>query len=141
MTDKTPVERLTARLLCVTPPDAAQEERMRRFLSQKYGAEVALSIEIDPSLRSGFRLSAGGEVYDWSAEGRLQQFRESVERARFTACKTAASSRCLNPAFRSSSCSPPAAKSARCSPWATASPWWKGWSTPPTAKFCSSSAA
>ena len=52
---------------------------MRRFLSQKYGAEVALSIEIDPSLRSGFRLSAGGEVYDWSAEGRLQQFRESVE--------------------------------------------------------------
>ena len=79
MTDKTPVERLTARLLCVTPPDAAQEERMRRFLSQKYGAEVALSIEIDPSLRSGFRLSAGGEVYDWSAEGRLQQFRESVE--------------------------------------------------------------
>ncbi len=79
MTDKTPVEQLTARLLCVTPPDAAQEERMRRFLSQKYGAEVALSIEIDPSLRSGFRLSAGGEVYDWSAEGRLQQFRESVE--------------------------------------------------------------
>ena len=79
MTDKSSAERLTARLLCVTPPDAAQEERMRRFLSQKYGAEVSLSVEIDPSLQSGFRLSVGSEVYDWSAEGRLQQFRESVE--------------------------------------------------------------
>ena len=79
MTDKSSAERLTARLLCVTPPDDAQEERMRRFLSHKYGAEVSLSVEIDPSLQSGFRLSVGSEVYDWSAEGRLQQFMESVE--------------------------------------------------------------
>ena len=79
MTDAMHEKGLTARLVCVTPPDPAQEEKMRRFLSHKYGTQVELTIERDPSLQSGFRLFAGGDVYDWSAEGRLRQFKDTIE--------------------------------------------------------------
>ena len=69
-----------ARLVCVTPPDPGQEARIRAFLASKYAEPVSLEIAVDPSLRSGFRLSVGSDVYDWSADGRLEQLREQVER-------------------------------------------------------------
>lgn len=78
MTD-TKQSRLTATLLCVTPPDEHQEQGIRAFLQKKYGEEVALTIQQDASLKSGFQLHVGSEVYDWSAKGRMEQFRQQVE--------------------------------------------------------------
>ena len=78
MTD-TKQSRLTATLLCVTPPDEHQEQGIRTFLQKKYGEDVALTIQQDSSLKSGFQLHVGSEVYDWSAKGRLEQFRQQVE--------------------------------------------------------------
>ncbi len=78
MTD-TKQSRLTATLLCVTPPDEHQEQGIRAFLQIKYGEDVALPIQQDASLKSGFQLHVGSEVYDWSAKGRMEQFRQQVE--------------------------------------------------------------
>lgn len=78
MTD-TKQSRLTATLLCVTPPDEHQEQGIRAFLQKKYGEDVALTIQQDSSLTSGFQLHVGSEVYDWSAKGRMEQFRQQVE--------------------------------------------------------------
>ena len=78
MTD-TKQSRLTATLLCVTPPDEHQEQGIRAFLQKKYGEDVALPIQQDASLKSGFQLHVGSEVYDWSAKGRMEQFRQQVE--------------------------------------------------------------
>lgn len=78
MTD-TKQSRLTATLLCVTPPDDHQEQGIRAFLQKKYGEDVALTIQQDASLKSGFQLHVGSEVYDWSAKGRMEQFRQQVE--------------------------------------------------------------
>ena len=78
MTD-TKQSRLTATLLCVTPPDEHQEQGIRAFLQKKYGADVALTIQQESSLKSGFQLHVGSEVYDWSAKGRMEQFRQQVE--------------------------------------------------------------
>lgn len=79
MTD-TKQSRLTATLLCVTPPDEHQEQGIRAFLQKKYGEDVALTIQQDASLKSGFQLHVGSEVYDWSAKGRMEQFRQQVEK-------------------------------------------------------------
>lgn len=78
MTD-TKQSRLTATLLCVTPPDEHQEQGIRAFLQKKYGEDVALTIQQDSSLKSGFQLHVGSEVYDWSAKGRMEQLRQQVE--------------------------------------------------------------
>ena len=78
MTD-TKQSRLTATLLCVTPPDERQEQGIRAFLQKMYGEDVALTIQQDASLKSGFQLHVGSEVYDWSAKGRMEQFRQQVE--------------------------------------------------------------
>lgn len=78
MTD-TKQSRLTATLLYVTPPDEHQEQGIRAFLQKKYGEDVALTIQQDSSLKSGFQLHVGSEVYDWSAKGRMEQFRQQVE--------------------------------------------------------------
>ena len=78
MTD-TKQSRLTATLLCVTPPDERQEQGIRAFLQKKYGEDVALTIQQDSSLKSGFQLHVGREGYDWSAKGRMEQFRQQVE--------------------------------------------------------------
>lgn len=69
---------LRAVLACVTPPDPAQEEAIRRMLREKYGEELTLEIVTDASLGGGFRLTVGSEVFDWSSEGRLKQFKDRL---------------------------------------------------------------
>ncbi len=76
---ETEQSRLTATLLCVTPPDERQVEGFRTFLADRYGAQVDLTIRQDASLKSGFQLCVGSEVFDWSAQGRMAQFRQHVD--------------------------------------------------------------
>ena len=72
-------ERMEARLLSSVRPTKAQEERFLAFLRKKYGPDAALSWQQSNAYPNGFRLEAGAEVYDWSAEGRLSQFKSALE--------------------------------------------------------------
>ena len=60
-------------------PSDVQVKRFTEFLSKKYGHPVTLKWEEEASLENGFRLTIGDEVFDWSVEGRLQQFKIKLE--------------------------------------------------------------
>ena len=74
---------LNARLLCVTPPNEAQEEGIRDFLKREFGVQqVDLQITRDSSLIGGFRLQAQGREYDRSIRGRLDEIRQELTQNR-----------------------------------------------------------
>lgn len=76
-------ENLNATLRCVTRPSAAQEEKIKTFLKNKYQTQnITLNILIDPSVRGGFILSANNDEYDWSTRSRQQQLQEQIQAAR-----------------------------------------------------------
>ena len=70
---------LEAVLRSAEAPSEAQQARFAAFLQKKYGQEVPLRWEKDPALEKGFRMEVGADLYDWSLEGRLRQFRERLE--------------------------------------------------------------
>ena len=63
-----------------TPPSAENKKRLEAFLKQTYAREFTLEWEQDDSLTGGFVLQVGTDVYDWSTEGRLRQFREQMRK-------------------------------------------------------------
>ena len=71
-------DKLHALLYCVTPPTEEQRKGLLGFLESKYGPSE-LEIVSDPSLKGGFVLHAGADVYDWSVKGRLRQLRRSLD--------------------------------------------------------------
>lgn len=62
-----------------TAPDQATKERLCKVLEKKYGSSVTIEWEKDSDLQDGFILQIGNEIYDWSIEGRLRQFKEHLE--------------------------------------------------------------
>ncbi len=70
---------LEAVLRSADAPSEAQRNRFAAFLKKQYGQEVPLRWEQDPALEKGFRMEVGADLYDWSLEGRLRQFRERLE--------------------------------------------------------------
>ena len=67
---------LTAELRSAKEPTQDQQRRFAEFLSKKYRRKVPLRWERDDSLRSGFQLRVGSDVYDWSLNGRVRQFQD-----------------------------------------------------------------
>ncbi|MBQ9535953.1 MAG: F0F1 ATP synthase subunit alpha [Clostridia bacterium] len=67
-----------------TPPDEQQKRRFESFLEKKYGTQVALIWKEDASVRGGFRLEIGSEVYDWSLRGRFLQLKDTLSELRPT---------------------------------------------------------
>ena len=70
---------LEAVLRSADAPSEAQRNRFAAFLKKQYGQEVPLRWEQDPALEKGFRMEVGADLYDWSLEERLRQFREQLE--------------------------------------------------------------
>ena len=66
-------------LYSAAAPTAEQTERFTAFLKRTYHQDISLSWEPDAALKNGFRLQVGSDLYDWSLEGRLRQFRERLE--------------------------------------------------------------
>ena len=62
------------------PPSEVQEAKFKEFLSEKYGEDISLVWKKDDSPKGGFRLKVGSEIYDWSLDGRLSQFKEAVSK-------------------------------------------------------------
>ena len=71
---------LRALLRGSVPPSKENRERLLAFLRRTYGSEFDLDWEQDDSLTGGFVLQVGTDVYDWSVEGRLRQFRDRLSR-------------------------------------------------------------
>lgn len=71
-----PNRTLTAQLYCVTPPTESQREALSDLIFRKHGVKPEIEVISDPSVKSGFKLAYGAELYDWSAEGRLRQLKE-----------------------------------------------------------------
>ena len=71
-----------------TPTDE-QLKKVQDFLEKKYSAAVAVIPKQDDSVRDGFRIEIGTSTYkwnldrifDWSAEGRAKQLKESISEA------------------------------------------------------------
>lgn len=61
------------------PPDETQKKRLCDFISEKNGNDTELVWKKSDEYPGGFRLEIGAEVYDWSIDARLEQFRDTVE--------------------------------------------------------------
>ena len=66
---------INATLYAPNPPSAEQSAKIKAFLSQKYESDVELVFTRDTSAVGGFRLEVGSDVYDFTAEGRLEQLK------------------------------------------------------------------
>ena len=58
-------------------PSPQQREKLQAFLEKRYGP-TTLEWVRDDSLKGGFRLRVGEDIYDWSVEGRLRQLQEKL---------------------------------------------------------------
>ena len=67
---------LTAELRSAKEPTKDQTRRFNLFLTHTYGRPVPLRWGQDDSLRSGFQLRVGSDIYDWSPNGRVRQFQD-----------------------------------------------------------------
>ncbi|MFR1632908.1 MAG: F0F1 ATP synthase subunit delta, partial [Oscillospiraceae bacterium] len=72
-----------ARLYCVNPPSDSQRRGMADFLERTYGVRPEIEIVLDKSLVGGFRLEYGDNVYDWSAQGRINKLKEEIKSTAF----------------------------------------------------------
>ena len=68
-----------ARLYCVTPPDERQLEGFGSFLERTYGVRPEIEIIKDPAIVGGFRLEFGDNVFDWSAQSRINKLKEDIK--------------------------------------------------------------
>ena len=68
-----------ALLRSAAAPAAPSRERLERFIAGKYGDDVKLVWEEDPQLADGFLLQVGTDIYDWTLEGRLRQFKRQLD--------------------------------------------------------------
>ncbi len=69
---------MRAELYSASAPSPEQKSRFEAWIEKKYGLEASLIWIEDSSLKGGFRLQVGSEVYDWSSEGRLAQLRDTL---------------------------------------------------------------
>ena len=71
---------LHVEIRCVTPPSAEQLDRIREFMSSRYGTDdTEIVIKRDPSVVAGFKIFVGDDNYDWSVLGRIRQLRRSFQ--------------------------------------------------------------
>ncbi|MCR5209492.1 MAG: F0F1 ATP synthase subunit alpha [Lachnospiraceae bacterium] len=68
-----------ALIFSATEPDERQKARFEAFLTDKYKVPYELVWELDESVGTGFRLKAGGDVYDWTEEGRFRQLADMLD--------------------------------------------------------------
>ena len=70
--------KLTAVIFSEKAPDEARQARFLGFIEKKYGSRAVLEWRCDESIKNGFRLEVGSDVYDWTTEGRLGQLKKEI---------------------------------------------------------------
>lgn len=66
-----------------TPPSRSQERRFVEFLNKKYNDSYSIIWKQTALPEGSFKLEVDSDVYDWSDEGRLHQFKETLSNIRF----------------------------------------------------------
>ena len=61
-------------------PNEKNCERLLAFLKKTYQQDVELEWQEDEHIQDGFLLQVGTDIYDWTIEGRLRQFKERLEK-------------------------------------------------------------
>ena len=69
---------ITAVIFSKNSPSEEQKVGFLSFLHKKYGEGTQLEWQKDDSIKSGFILKVGTDVYDWSLEGRIKQLKEAI---------------------------------------------------------------
>ena len=66
----------------VTAPDDEQLQGIKDFVAKQYNTtEFTFELEEDKTPGGGFVIQAGNDVFDWSTNGRMKQFREQLAKA------------------------------------------------------------
>ncbi|WP_322174750.1 F0F1 ATP synthase subunit alpha [Acutalibacter caecimuris] len=69
---------LRAVLRSAKEPSPEQLRRFSAFLEKTYQREIPIHWEKDEALRTGFRLQAGSDIYDWTPHGLARQFEDHL---------------------------------------------------------------
>ena len=70
----------TAVLYSNTPPSDEQEKKFIDFLKQRYNEDIPLVWKKTDIPEGGFKLEVGSEIFDWSINGRLAQFKDALSK-------------------------------------------------------------
>lgn len=71
---------LVAELIYVDVPSDTQLMGIKKFIEKEFHTDdVELELKNDPSIKSGFILRVGAKEYDWSEQGRIEQFETKVK--------------------------------------------------------------
>jgi F-type H+-transporting ATPase subunit delta len=71
-------QRYIAQVRVARPLEADQEQRLGASLARIYGREVALQVDVDPTVLGGIEVRVGDEVIDGTVERRLQSVRRTL---------------------------------------------------------------
>ena len=71
-------QRYVALVRVARPLEAAQEQRLGASLARIYGREVALQVDVDPTVLGGIEVRVGDEVIDGTVDRRLQDVRRQL---------------------------------------------------------------
>ncbi len=72
---------IAATLRCRSTPDNGRLSRFSDFIARKYGADFELEVVLDSTIDSGFVLTVGSDVYDWTGTGRISQLKRHLREA------------------------------------------------------------
>jgi F-type H+-transporting ATPase subunit delta len=73
-------QRSVAQVTSASELTAEQRDQLAETLNRIYGREVAVHVDVDPSLIGGLLIRVGDEVIDGSAAGRLEALRRQLAR-------------------------------------------------------------
>ncbi len=72
---------INAVLYSNTPPSNDQEQRFIEFLNTKHDGSITSLIWKKSDIPEGsFKLQVGSEIYDWTVDGRLSQFKDTLSK-------------------------------------------------------------
>jgi F-type H+-transporting ATPase subunit delta len=71
-------EREVAYVTTAVPLDDAEEERLASRLSEMYGRQISLKVDVDPSIVGGARVRVGSDLWDATISRRLAEARKAL---------------------------------------------------------------
>jgi F-type H+-transporting ATPase subunit delta len=71
-------EREVAYVTTATPLTDAEEERLAGRLSELYGRQISLKLDVDPAVIGGVKVQVGSDLYDGTVSRRLAETRKAL---------------------------------------------------------------
>ncbi len=71
-------QRLVGLVRCAVPLGDGQKQRLAAWLSNTYGRDVHLNVEVDPKVLGGFSVQIGDDLIDSTIAGRIEEVRRRL---------------------------------------------------------------